>query len=82
MNFIKQNVELSYTATIGGYKSNGNWAWYDGTAWSYTNWRSGEPDSDNWLVMCSSSSSCAFGWYDVDSSSSSRYSALCQCDKP
>ena len=38
----------SVTTWIGAYRAaNGQnkWAWYDGTAWDYTLWRSGEPNN-------------------------------------
>ena len=75
MNFIKQNAGLSSSAWIGGTKSNGAWTWMDGSAWNYTNWYSGEPDSSSILGMRDD-----YQWFDTSSSSSFKY-AICQCDK-
>jgi hypothetical protein len=39
---------------IGGYKTNGIWAWVTGEQWDYTNWAPGEPNSDgkeNYIQM-------------------------------
>jgi len=30
---------------IGGFRSNGGWAWITGEAWGYTNWYPGEPNN-------------------------------------
>ena len=30
---------------IGGYRVGSTWRWSDGSAWSYTNWHSGQPDN-------------------------------------
>ena len=61
--FLKEWVPTQ--VWIGASKSGGGWSWEDGTTWSYTSWRSGEPKEDyatfwrgKWISEQSSSGHC------------------------
>ncbi len=69
-----------YDFWIGGndISSDGRWSWIDGSSWSYTNWRTGEPSSYIYVELCVNGlqSSGYFGW--ADSSCAIEKPSLCK----
>jgi hypothetical protein len=67
---------------IGGYQYDklaepaGDWAWTDGSAWSYTQWAPGEPTNGSGIedyatLFCNTGSGCRSGnWNDISSGTS------------
>ena len=71
MDFIKQNLEVTGRTWIGGEKLSGEWSWADGTTWSYTNWQSSQPDSDDALYIYTD-----YLWWDLSKTEENYY--ICQ----
>ena len=74
------------TYWIGGTDavSEGVWQWSDGTPWSYTNWRRGQPDNDmggqHHLYISGPSEDEVYGqWSDQqDEGANNRFMFICQ----
>ena len=53
---------------VGGYRTNGKWAWLTGEPFNYTNWSSGEPNNDGGQENFLELSYSGFGkWNDIKS---------------
>jgi len=65
---------------LGGYQFDklnepaGDWAWVDGSAWSYTQWNPGEPNNtagvEDYLTLFATGNNRSGNWNDISSSTS------------
>ena len=61
----------------GGYlKSEGQWAWTDGSEWKYTNWAQGQPNNRRGVEDVLVLRKFEDGWNDGNKST--KYGSLCQ----
>ena len=85
LNSLVSLLSGSTTTTwIGGrdFVTEGTWTWSDGTAWSYTNWKSGQPTngvgSDDGLAQNCAIMNTAGEWQDVKCEGTTQRQYMCE----